>query len=182
MTHKTQAIMNAFAILALVLPLPFVFAIHDAEEIAFFHRWMVRNRANLEQRFPSMKGIINHLAMLNTKAFAIAAAEELLVLLAATAYVLADAPYCKEVWMAIFIAFAIHLIVHLAQALVLRAYVPGVATSLLILPYAAYGIYCISLAATIAQMIVLGIAGCAFVIANMLFAHQLALRLSKPTQ
>ena len=174
--------MNAFAVLALVLPLPLVFVIHDAEEIIFCHRWMQRHRNRLEQRFPSAKGIIAHLAKLTPKAFAIAAAEELLVLLAATAYVLVDAPYCKELWMAVFIVFATHLIVHLVQACAVRSYVPGLATSLILLPYAAYGLFCISLAATTVQIILLGLAGWALMLPNLLFAHWLALKLSKPKQ
>ena len=172
--------MNAFAVLALVLPLPLVFVIHDAEEIIFCHRWMQRHRNRLEQRFPSAKGIIAHLAKLTHKAFAIAAAEELLVLLAATAYVLVDAPYCKEVWMAVFIVFATHLIVHLVQACAVRSYVPGLATSLILLPYAAYGIRSILLVMSALELAVWSILGVLMLIVNLRFAHWLGIKIGKP--
>ena len=174
--------MSALSILYLVLPLPLFFILHDAEEVAVQHRWMKAHSTSLVARFPRMRMMIDRLLCLSTKAFAIAAFEELVVLLLATCYVLVGGACAMQLWSALFMAFSLHLLVHLAQAVMVRGYVPGVVTSVLLLPYAAYGLFCISLAATTVQIILLGLAGWALMLPNLLFAHWLALKLSKPKQ
>ena len=62
--------------------------------------------------------MIEYLSRLNTKAFAIAALEELVVLLSVTCYVLAGGTYALPLWSALFMAFAVHLLVHVGQAMV----------------------------------------------------------------
>lgn len=77
--------MNAFSAFALVLPLPLFFLLHDAEELVFQHRWMLRHGPELCARFPRLRPLVSHLSSLTTPAFAIAVGEELLLLLAVTA-------------------------------------------------------------------------------------------------
>ena len=129
--------MSALSILAFVLPLPLAFVLHDAEEIAVQGRWIRTHGAELSRRFPKFEPMIARLGALGTRGFSIAAAEELAVLLAVTAYVLVGGTGAAEVWGAVFLAFSLHLIVHAVQAAMVRGYVPGLATSLLLLPYAA---------------------------------------------
>lgn len=165
--------MSAFAVLYLVLPFPLVFIIHDAEEIAVQHRWMLAHREVLFQRFPKMKPMIEQLASLNTKAFAVAAFEELVVLLLATAYVLEQGPYCMQLWSALFMAFSIHLLVHVSQAIMWRGYVPGVATSFLLLPFAGYGMSSIWLSMSGWEMLAWASVGIIITVLNLRFAHWL---------
>ena len=80
--------MSALSILVFVLPLPLAFVLHDAEEIAVQGRWIRTHGAELSRRFPKFEPMIARLGALGTRGFAIAAAEELAVLLAVTAYVL----------------------------------------------------------------------------------------------
>lgn len=87
--------------------------------------------------------MIEQLARLNTKAFAIAVLEELVVLLLVTVYVVVQGPYCMKIWSALFVAFSIHLLVHIGQAILVRGYVPGAVSSLLLLPFAGYGMWSI---------------------------------------
>ena len=127
--------MSALTVLYLTLSFPFTFILHDAEEVAVQHRWMLNHRKSLIERFPKMTKMVDHLSCLTTKAFAIAATEELTVLLVATAYALAGGAYSMQIWSALFMAFSIHLLLHVCQAIVVRGYVPGLVSTILLLPY-----------------------------------------------
>ena len=171
--------MSPLSVLILVLPLPLAFLLHDAEEVAVQHRWMENHSGALRERFPRLRPLLDRLQRLNTKAFALAALEEFIVLLCATACVLADVPFALELWAALFLAFSLHVLLHLGQALAVRGYVPGLVTSILLSPFAAYGIFCISLVMSPLKMLALAVTGAAFVALNLLFAHWLGLKLTR---
>ena len=170
--------MSALSILVFVLPLPLAFVLHDAEEIAVQGRWIRTHGAELSRRFPKFEPMIARLGALGTRGFAIAAAEELAVLLAVTAYVLVGGTWAAEAWGAVFLAFSLHLIVHVVQAAMVRGYVPGLVTSLLLLPYAAYGVWSISLVWTAPKILALAAAGSIAVAANLRLAHGIGLLLA----
>lgn len=170
--------MSALSILFLVLPFPLAFIIHEAEEIAVQRRWMSRHHDILKQKFPRLKPLTAHLAKLGTKAFAVAAAEELLIVLAVTALVLIQYEFCMQIWSAIFIAFSLHHIVHILQAVAVRGYVPGLVSTVVLLPYSAYGLYSIHLAMSLWEMLAWGAAGLVFMAVNLMFAHKLGLTLT----
>ena len=171
--------MSALSILAFVLHLPLAFVLHDAEEIAVQGRWIRTHGAELSRRFPKFEPMIARLGALGTRGFAIAAAEELAVLLAVTAYVLVGGTGAAEVWGALFLAFSLHLIVHVVQAAMVRGYVPGLVTSLLLLPYAAFGVWSMSLVWSVPKILALAAAGSLAVAANLRLAHGLGLLLAK---
>ena len=77
------------------------------------------------------------------------------------------------VWSAVFIAFAVHLHVHVVQAVVVTGYVPGLLTTLLLLPYCYLGLQTIWLRTSGWEMLGLGIAGTLFIALNLRFAHWL---------
>lgn len=168
--------MSALSVLTLVLPFPLLFVIHEAEEVLVQHGWMKAHRADLERRFPWSRNILAHLSRLGRRAFAIAALEELLVLSLATCYVLVGGTCSMQVWSALFMAFSLHLLVHVAQAVAVGGYVPGLATSLLLLPFAAYGLWSIWLAMGCLEFMAWGLAGVAFMVANLRLAHWLGSR------
>ena len=168
--------MSPLSVLILVLPLPLAFLLHDAEEVAVQHRWMENHSGALRERFPRLRPLLDRLQRLNTKAFALAALEEFIVLLCATACVLADVSFALELWAALFLAFSLHLLLHFGQAVAVRGYVPGLVTSILLSPFAAYGIFCISLVMSPLKMFALSVAGASFVALNLLFAHWLGLK------
>ena len=165
--------MSALSILYFVLPFPLAFILHDGEEVAVQHRWMNRHGVMLTRRFPKMRRVVGHLRGLDTRAFAIAALEELLVIVLATCYVLIQGSYCMEIWSALFIAFSVHLLVHVCQAVMVRGYVPGLVTSLLLLPYAYFGMESIWYAMSGSEIVLWGTAGVVFMVLNLLFAHRL---------
>lgn len=170
--------MSPLSVLILVLPLPLAFLLHDAEEVAVQHRWMENHSGALRERFLRLRPLLDRLQRLNTKAFALAALEEFIVLLCATACVLADVSFALELWAALFLAFSLHLLLHFGQAVAVRGYVPGLVTSILLSPFAAYGVFCISLVMSPLKMFALAVAGASFVALNLLFAHWLGLKLT----
>ncbi|MGN1376485.1 MAG: HXXEE domain-containing protein [Prevotella sp.] len=171
--------MSALAILYMVIPLPLAFVIHDAEEIIMQHRWMIKHRKMLERRFPRLKLLIEHLSQLDTKSFAIAALEELVVLLCVTAYVFVHGIYATEIWIALFMAFSLHLLIHIVQAIVVKGYVPGLVTSVVLLPYITYGIWSIGLIMDVITVFVLSVTGLLLVAANLYFSHWLGVKFCK---
>ena len=128
----------------------------------------------LAERFRGMKPMIDYLSRIGTKAFVIAALEELAVILLATCYVLVHGAYSLQVWAALFMAFSFHLLVHVLQAVLARGYVPGVVSALLLLPYSYIGLEGIWLAMSGWEMVACGVAGVVFMAANLLLAHRLA--------
>ena len=164
--------------LLLVLPFPPAFILHELEELMVQHRWMAAHRTSLIEGFPSMRSLIGRLSTLGTRAFSIAALEELVLLLLATAWMLVQGPLALQIWSALFMAFSFHLLVHIGVALVLRSYVPGLATSVLLLPFAAYGVWSIWLVMSAWEMVLWAVSGIVFMWFNLYVAHYAGRRFS----
>ena len=161
----------------MILSFPLAFLIHEMEEILVHHKWMSAHKEDLLRRFPKFQPMILHLSSLNTKAFTIAVMEELVLLLLATAYYLEGGPYAMEVWTALFVAFSVHLVVHVCQGIIIKGYVPGLITSILLLPYSYYGISCICQEMDLGKLILLGVIGFITIAVNLWFAHWLGKKL-----
>ena len=116
--------------------LPIVFMLHDFEEIIMFKPWMNANHANLEKRLPAWAAriLVEH-GNMSTSAYALAAAEEFIILSALT--LLAVELELYPLWVGIMLGFFIHLLIHVGQFLVYRRYVPVILTSL------PSGLYCL---------------------------------------
>jgi Protein of unknown function with HXXEE motif len=121
----------------LIALLPIVFVFHDFEEIIMFRPWLEKNRAEIKQRFPRIHTLFNdHVDGLSTSAYAVAVLHELFILALVTYLSLYFNSY--HWWFAAFIAFSIHLLVHIVQWIIFGKYVPFILTSILALPYCAY--------------------------------------------
>ena len=155
------------------------FIVHDGEEIAMEHKWVMSHGDALCARFPMLHRLFNHLRWMSTKAFAIAVLEELAVLVAITVYALFGGPYGAELWSAAFIAFSIHLVVHVGQAIVVRGYVPGLVSSILLLPFSYYGMKGICHTFSASQLLLYGAIGVVIMVANLAFAHWLGVKMAK---
>ena len=88
-----------------------------------------------------------------------------------TCYVLIQGNYCMQLWAALFMAFSIHLLLHIIQAIILRCYVPGLFTSLLLIPYSYLGIQSIWCAMSGVELLSWSLAGVLFMIINLIVAH-----------
>lgn len=154
--------------------LPAAFVVHDAEEVLFLPGWLRRNRDFLTERFPALSRLMPHLEAVSPRRFAAMAAEELALLLAVTLYAQFTHDYFP--WLALFLAFGVHLTVHIAQWIAVGRYVPVVATAPLCLLYCGCGLAVLidSRLFTLGEFLLCGAAGCAVAAVNLLVLHRLA--------
>lgn len=153
--------------------LPLMFVLYDAEEAWLLPAWLRRNRSRLAQRFPRLaQRLLPHLAAITPAQFRFMAAEELTLLLAATC--LASFGGSCYPWLALFLAFGLHLVVHLVQAAAARMYVPAAATSVLCLAGWGWGMGRLADAGVLtwALFAVCGSAGSFFAAANLWLLHR----------
>lgn len=169
---------NALPALLLWL-LPVAFVVHDAEEVLFLPGWLRRNRDFLTERFPALSRLVPHLEAVSPRRFAAMAAEELALLLVVTLY--AQFTHDFFPWLALFLAFGVHLTVHVAQWIAVGRYVPVVATAPLCLLYCGWGLAVVidSLLFTPGEFLLCGVAGCAVAAVNLLVMHRLAATCAK---
>lgn len=90
-------------------------------------------------------------------------------------HVLVGGVYAMQIWSALFMAFSIHLLVHIGQAIVMRGYVPGLVSTILLLPYAFVAIQSIWYAMSGMELVVWGIIGVFIMVVNLRFAHWLGM-------
>lgn len=155
--------------------LPAMFALHDAEEALFLPPWLRRNREFLARRFPRLsRRLLPHMEGITPVKFAAMAAEELALLLAVTLYATLAGGYYP--WLALFLAFGVHLAVHAAQWIAVGRYLPLAATSCIGLLCAGWGLHILinSRLFTLREFVFCGAAGCAAAVVNLLFLHRLA--------
>lgn len=169
--------MSAISIYIILL-FPLAFIIHDGEEIATQHKWMLTHKDTLIVRFPMLRSALKHLSGMSTKAFTIAVLEELALILIASACVVADIPFATEVWEIMFMAFSIHLLIHVGQGIIMRGYVPGLITSVLTLPYAYTGMRNICEFFSATELLLYGAVGVVAMAVNLAFAHWLGYKLT----
>ncbi|SIO28552.1 HXXEE domain-containing protein [Fibrobacter sp. UWB11] len=161
-----------------IISFPLAFIVHDGEEIIVQHKWMLTHKDLLIQKFPRAKRVITHLSSLSTKAFTMAVLEELILLLFATAYILIGGAYATELWIALFMAFSVHFVIHIAQGVIVRGYVPGLVTSILMLPYAYFGISRICEEVSGDKLLHLSILGIVAMMINLRLAHWIGKKFS----
>jgi hypothetical protein len=154
--------------------------IHDFEEIIFFKWWLSRNGDLLQKRFPKLAArILPHIQNLSTAGFALAVAEEFIIISAITLTAMWTSYYF--LWLAAFGAFSIHLVLHIIQWIIYGCYIPSIITSLLILPYSIYTFMRIvqQNAFSIAEIAIWTIIGIIVMLVNVIFAHRLAVRFDR---
>jgi hypothetical protein len=109
--------------------LPIVFMFHDFEEIIMFKPWLGTNRAKLEKRFPNWAArVLSGHDKISTSSFALAVAEEFLILSVLTLIAVEFELY--SFWAGMMLGFFIHLLAHVGQFVIYRGYVPVILTSL----------------------------------------------------
>lgn len=112
---------------------PILFMLHDFEEILLMQAWIARNKGALRHKFPALAGrMLPHFEGLTTASFALGVAEEFALLCVITGAAAVLQSYA--LWLGLLVAFTVHLVMHCVQGLLLRGYVPALATSVLCLP------------------------------------------------
>lgn len=151
---------------------PTLFILHDFEEILFTKVWMQKRGKQLMQSIPASRKLLKAYDGLHTAAFALGVFEE--YLLACLITIAAWASGWFYLWLGAFIAFALHLVIHCAQALAIRQYTPALATSILCLPVSVFLIAQFIIIHALPVLPVVGWAAASFVImvANLALVHK----------
>ncbi|MGN0229117.1 MAG: HXXEE domain-containing protein [Muribaculaceae bacterium] len=149
------------------------FALHDGEEILVMQHWLHQHRDSIIHRFPKMKKPLNRLTTMGTRGFAIAVVEEFVILLIAAILFFAGVPYSFEILSALFISFVVHQAIHIAQAMALRLYVPGLITNILLLPATITGLMFIIHSHPLTVIAICSVCGIAVMAINLRIVHHL---------
>lgn len=147
---------------------PLLFIFHDMEEIIGLGPWYKKHEKMLSRRYPMLLGYFENYS---TEGMALAVGEEFLLCIAVC--MISIFTGWHGLWLGGLIAYTIHLVIHMGQAVVLRGYVPALATSIIALPLSLYliraSIHLLGYSA--GTVLLYGILGCAVVAANLWFAH-----------
>lgn len=164
--------MDSFLLIVYLLPIVFIF--HDFEEIIFIKPWINRNRVWLQDKYPVIaKRMLTYTDKLSTSAFAMAVFEEFIVLCIVTFTAIYFNFYV--LWLAVFMAFSLHLIGHIIQWFFVRRYTPAIVTTIIVLPYSVYAFKTIlnMNIFTNSEIIIWTIVGIIIMILNLLLAHKI---------
>ena len=158
---------------------PLLFIFHDLEEIIGFIPWIERNEKLLAKKATF---ILNTHQGLSTEGFALAVAEEFVVVLLVSFFALiCHTLLLYLIWLGGLVAFALHLVVHVLQAIWLRRYIPALATSILCLPVSSIIIWKTTtlLHINTIELLVFSLIGVLIVSSNLFFALWLGKQFSE---
>lgn len=128
--------MFALTVLLVVLPLPLLFAIHEGEVFFTHRKWLEEHTEKLKSQFPKCSSFIEALSCLNKKGLKFVFAEEFfLYIMATTCMVANDHKTVMWVWAGFFMAFMLRVLINLLMAVIVRGYVPGLVSAVLMIPY-----------------------------------------------
>ena len=148
-----------------------VFMVHEFEEIIFFKWWSRKNGQILRDKYPKISA---RLDSMSTAGFTVAVAEEFILLCAITfGCVFLNIYY---LWLAVFMGFSLHLLIHIAQWLFFRRYIPAIVTSFVALAYSVYVFRVITSQNifTIPEILLWSGVGILLTGGNLLLAHKIA--------
>jgi len=167
--------MDDFTIIVWLLPI--IFILHDFEEIIFFKPWVHKNGTYIEEQYPFLTKLVYNFEKLSVAAFSVAVFEEFILLSLVTIIAVLSGYY--NLWLALFMAFSIHIIIHIIQWVIIKRYTPAIVTSILVLPYCIYGFMQVIGIFSPAEIIIWTITGVIIMIANLIFAYHLAAKFNK---
>lgn len=123
----------------LLFLLPLFFLVHELEEILMACPWIKKNSTAMRRRFPKFGPVIRKMKQMTTQKFAAIATEEFLIV--STCTFVSAWTGNPAAWYCCLTAFGIHLIVHVAQFIAWRRYIPAIASTTLCLPYCIWAIH-----------------------------------------
>ena len=158
---------------------PLLFIFHDMEEIIGFGIWLKKNKSMLDKKYPFISKIYENYS---TEGMAFAVFEEfILCIIFCILIVITDNQYVYLLWLGSFIAYTLHLGIHIGQSIIIRKYIPSLITSIICLPIS---IWCISKSIYIVDCemsttILYSIIGIIIVALNLKFAQSLIGKFTK---
>ncbi|HBF5148898.1 HXXEE domain-containing protein [Clostridioides difficile] len=158
---------------------PLLFIFHDMEEIIGFGIWIKKNKSMLDKKYPFISKIYENYS---TEGMAFAVFEEfILCIIFCILIVITNNQYVYLLWLGSFIAYTLHLVIHIGQSIIIRKYIPSLITSIICLPIS---IWCISKSIYIVDCemsttILYSIIGIIIVALNLKFAQSLIGKFTK---
>lgn len=147
---------------------PILFIFHDMEEIIGFGLWLTKNRKFLDNKYPK---ISNTYKPYSTEGMAAAVMEELVLCLVICLISRFTGFY--GLWIGAFMAYTVHLVIHIGQSIVIRKYIPALITSLICLPISIWVIACsiTLLSYSVSNVIVYSLIGIVAIAGNLEIAY-----------
>lgn len=170
--------MSALSVLYIVLPILAVSLCHTLEVMFTAKRWVGRRWVSLMNDHPNLLNILFRLSGMNMKSFLIAAGAGFLMLLLATAALFVGGLWTERIWATVFMAYSVHVIANIVRAVILRGYVPGLATSIVSVPLIAYTSYSLSLVWPWWEMLIFIVIGLALATADIYLAQRVGQHIS----
>lgn len=154
----------------LVWIFPILFIFHDMEEIIGFGLWLTKNRAFLDNKYPK---ISNTYKPYSTEGMVAAVMEELVLCLVICFISRFTGFY--GLWLGGFVAYTVHLIIHIGHSIVIQKYIPACITSLICIPVSVWVIVrsITLLSYSISGVIVYSLIGIVVIAANLKIAHKI---------
>ena len=107
---------------------PIIFMLHEMEEIIGFRIWLDKNR-DIVSKYNKLSILYQNFS---NEGFSIAVLEEYLLCIIITGVSIFFKIYI--VWIGAFIAFSLHLLVHILQSIIIKRYISSLASSIILLP------------------------------------------------
>lgn len=118
---------------------PVFFMLHELEEIIFLPAWLKRNSGIIAEKYPRIyRRIEGRLSTMSTRGFAVAVAEEFILVSLATLISVEMMLY--SFFVSLLIMYSMHVVIHCVQSLALRRYIPAVGTGVLSVFYSLFAI------------------------------------------
>ena len=158
---------------------PLLFIFHDMEEIIGFGICLKKNKSMLDKKYPFISKVYENYS---TEGMAFAVFEEfILCIIFCILTVITENQYVYLLWLGSFIAYTLHLVIHIGQSIIIRKYIPSLITSIICLPIS---IWCISKSIYIVDCemsttILYSIIGIIIVALNLKFAQSLIGKFTK---
>ncbi len=153
------------------ISMPIAYILHDVEELLTRRRWEKKHYNDFVAKCPKFTSLFSAIKDLNQVKYTVVILEQLLFLVIAVIMaVYADPmPMCALFW-----GFAIHTVLqHIFSSIVFRAYFPGMISSVLLLPYFAYGISILLNLYSVFENIVMAICGLGVIVLNLALMYWL---------
>lgn len=110
---------------------PLLFIFHDMEEIIGFGIWLKKNKSMLDKKYPFISKVYENYS---TEGMAFAVFEEfILCIIFCILTVITENQYVYLLWLGSFIAYTLHLVIHIGQSIIIRKYIPSLITSIICL-------------------------------------------------
>ncbi|WP_461205576.1 HXXEE domain-containing protein [Clostridium sp. DL1XJH146] len=167
--------MNSYMLIWLF---PIVFMIHEFEEIIFIRGWISRNKRSICEKYPRFgKRILTQCKDISTEVFSLIVAEEFIIV--AIIVIIAGIKNNYNLFLGLVIAYCMHLLMHIIQTIIIKKYIPAIATTILT------GFYCLYVMhyfinnnlLNLNKVIIYGIIMTVIAALNLLVMHKLAKRI-----